>query len=325
MSMYEDLVIQTQGNYERYYNVYARGGTPYKLAEPTKLTHDQQIQRLVDEIAQADCVLVGGASGLSAAGGGDFYYGDTPSFREHFGKFADKYGIQGAFAGTFRHTTLNAPVRAPYRDLDALLAGKDFFVLTTNQDTQFIKLYPEQKVAEIQGDHRFFQCARCCTDDVWDAVEPVERMVEAMGDGTSVPDELIPRCPHCGGEAFPWVRGYGNFLQGKRYEAEYEKVSQYLRDHQEQRILFLELGVGRMTPMFIQEPFWNLAAGLPRGRYLSVNDRYDFMPEQLGEKDNGLVIVGDIAQVLHEARQRAEGVGDAAGASDGEQAHAAQA
>ena len=28
-----------------------------------------------------------------------------------------------------------------------------------------------------------------------------------------VPDELIPRCPHCGAEMFPWVRGYGNFLQ----------------------------------------------------------------------------------------------------------------
>ena len=35
-----------------------------------------------------------------------------------------------------------------------------------------------------------------------------------------VPDELIPRCPHCGAEMFPWVRGYGNFLQGKKYAGE---------------------------------------------------------------------------------------------------------
>ena len=40
-------------------------------------------------------------------------------------------------------------------------------------------------------------------------------MIAAMGEGTMVPDELIPRCPHCGAEMFPWVRGYGNFLQGK--------------------------------------------------------------------------------------------------------------
>ncbi len=46
-------------------------------------------------------------------------------------------------------------------DLDAILAEKDFFVLTTTkQDTQFVKLYPREKVAEIQGDHRFFQCSR---------------------------------------------------------------------------------------------------------------------------------------------------------------------
>ena len=30
------------------------------------------------------------------------------------------------------------------KDLDALLKGKDFFILTTNQDTQFVKLYPDK-------------------------------------------------------------------------------------------------------------------------------------------------------------------------------------
>ena len=259
---------------------------------------------------------MGGASGLSAAGGGDFYYGDTPSFREHFGKFAEKYGVRGAFDGSFRrwetpeekwaylstflYTTQTAPVRAPYLDLGALLAGKDFFVLTTNQDTQFVKLYPEDKVAEIQGDHRFFQCARCCSDDTWDAVEPVRQMIEAQGDDTRIPTELIPRCPHCGGEAFPWVRGYGNFLQGRKYEGEYRKVSDWLAAHAERRLLLLELGVGRLTPMFIQEPFWNLTLSLPHARYVAVNDKYDLLPAQIA--DRGMVIVADIARVLADAR-----------------------
>lgn len=316
MSFYEDLVTQTQMNYERYYPVYARGGAPYELAEPSPLSYEEQVEHLVHEIQKADCVLVGGASGLSAAGGGDFYYGDTPSFREHFGKFAERYGIKGAFDGSFRrwetpeekwaylstflHTTQSAPVRAPYLDLDALLDSKDFFVLTTNQDTQFVKLYPEEQVAEIQGDHRFFQCARCCTDDTWDAVEPVRKMIEAQGDDMRIPSELIPRCPHCGGEAFPWVRGYGNFLQGAKYQDEYEKVSRWLGAHTDERVLFLELGVGRMTPMFIQEPFWNLTLALPKARYISINDRYDLLPAQIA--DRGLVIVADIARVLSDAR-----------------------
>ena len=49
------------------------------------------------------------------------------------------------------------------------------------------------------------------------------RYDSAMGEGTMVPDELIPRCPHCGAEMFPWVRGYGNFLQGKKYEEDMRK------------------------------------------------------------------------------------------------------
>lgn len=318
MTFYENLVMQTQQNYSLYYHLYQQGGSPYKMSSRPKPEWKEQIHQMATAISEAECIVVGGASGLSAAGGGDFYYSDTPSFRKYFGRFAEKYGIKGAFNGTFRHwetpnekwafmatflhTTINAPLREPYKDLDAIIRGKDFFILTTNQDTQFMKLYADDKVAEIQGDHRFLQCSRCCTDDVWDAIEPVNKMIESLGeDKTAVPDELIPRCPHCGEEAFPWVRGYGNFLEGTKYHEQYRKVSDYIQQHAQRKILFLELGVGRMTPMFIQEPFWNLTLAMPNTHYVAVNDRYDFLPEQI--EDRGQVIVGDIAKVLKEVRE----------------------
>lgn len=315
MTFYEDIVMKTQMNFSKYYGLYASGKTPYILTEKKPLPYPKQIRRLIDEMEEADCIIVGGASGLSAAGGGDFYYKDNESYRKYFGKFAEKYGFQGAFAGmqypfstreehwgyvaTFLNTTQTAPVRKPYLDLDRLLRGKEFFILTTNQDTQFTKLYPEEKISEIQGDHRFFQCANCCTDDTWDAVKPVKEMIRKMGESRYVPTDLIPRCPHCGGEAFPWVRGYGNFLQGKKYESEYRKISDYILKNKDRKILFLELGVGRITPMFIQEPFWNLTLSLPDARYVAVNDRYDFLPKEI--EDKGMTIVGDIAKVLNDA------------------------
>lgn len=315
MSFYENIVMQTQMNYSRYYRVYAAGKTPYVLSKMPPMPYEQQIARLVQEVEAADCIVVGGASGLSAAGGGDFYYDDTPSFRQYFGKYAKKFGFRGAFSGmqyhfstreefwgyvaTFLYTTQHAPVREPYLYLDVILRGKDFHILTTNQDTRFVKLYPEETVSEIQGDHRFFQCSQCCCDDTWDAVRPVEDMIAAMGEGTSVPTELIPRCPHCGAEAFPWVRGYGNFLQGRKYDGEYQKISRYIQERREKRLLFLELGVGRMTPMFIQEPFWNLTLNLPNARYISVNDKYDFLPADIEEK--GMAVTGDISKVLADA------------------------
>lgn len=312
---YERLVMQTQMNYSNYYSVYAQGGTAEPLSHKKALPYDQQIKLFAQKIKEADHIIVGGASGLSAAGGGDFYYTDSPSFYKYFGKFAKKYGIKGAFDGmryhwqsreefwgylaTFLYTTQHAPLRSPYKDLQKILQGKDYFILTTNQDTQAIKAFPEEKVAEIQGDHRYFQCSRQCTDDIWDAVKPVEEMVKSMGDGTAVPTDMIPHCPHCGAEAFPWVRGYGNFLEGTKYHQEYAKVTDYLKHNMtDGKVLFLELGVGRLTPMFIQEPFWALTDQLPDAYDIMVNRDYQFLPKKIENK--GLAIKDDLARVLND-------------------------
>ncbi|WP_295730562.1 NAD-dependent protein deacetylase [uncultured Limosilactobacillus sp.] len=317
-TMYEQLVIQTQMNYSQYYGVYASGRTPVKLTEKPQPSYDEQIKIFVDKIKEADHIVIGGASGLSAAGGGDFYYTDSPSYKKRFAKFYEKYSFKGAFAGmqhrwesreefwgylaTFLYTTQHAEIRRPYKDLRAILKERDYFIVTTNQDTQAIKAFPEEKVAQIQGDHRFFQCSQQCTDEVWDAVKPVEEMVKAMGDSTKVPTEMIPRCPHCGAEAFPWVRGYGNFLEGTRYQQEYQKISDDLEKHIQahDKILFVELGVGRMTPMFIQEPFWALTNNLPNSFDVMVNNEYQFLPEQI--EDKGVAIKGDIAKVLDDVK-----------------------
>lgn len=174
--------------------------------------------------------------------------------------------------------------------------------MTTNQDTQAINAFPEEKVAEIQDDHRFLQCSQQCTDDIWDAVQPVNQMVEAMGDGTAVPDKLIPRCPHCDAEAFPWVRGYGNFLEGRRYHEEYAKITNYLRKIMNNgKVLFLELGVGRLTPMSIQEPFWQLTQNLPDAYDIMVNRDYQFLPQAI--EDKGIAIKADLRQALDDVVQ----------------------
>ncbi len=315
MTFYEQLVNETQMNYMVYRGVYASGGTAETLSTKESLPYTKQVDELVKKIKDAEVIIVGGASGLSAAGGGDFYYEDNESYRKYFGKYAKKYGFKGAFAGTFArwnsrteywgylatflHTTINAEVRKPYIDLDKILKDKEFFILTTNQDTQFMKLYPENKVAEIQGDHRFFQCSRCCSDYTWDSVEIVNNLIEKMGDDTSIPEDMIPRCPNCGAEAFPWVRGYGNFLTQSKYEGEYKKISDYILKNKNKKILFLELGVGRITPMFIQEPFWRLTEKLPNSYYISINKDYNFLPKSI--ENRGMVIVHDIGKVLSDA------------------------
>lgn len=179
-----------------------------------------------------------------------------------------------------------------------LLQGKNYHIMTTNQDFQFTRVVPEEKLSAIQGDSRYYQCSRRCHDQIYDNRETVYAMNEAIDENLCIPSEMIPHCPKCGAEMEPWVRGY-TFLEGAKYREEYRKINEFLEQNKEKKILFLELGVGRMTPMFIQEPFWNLTYSLPQAFYITVNPKDALLPGEIEKK--GLAIREDIAVVLRDA------------------------
>lgn len=98
----------------------------------------------------------------------------------------------------------------------------------------------------------------------------------------------------------PWVRGW-TFLEGKKYHEEHEKLNAFLNANKDKKILFLEIGVGRMTPMFIQKPFWNLTYTLPDVFYITINPKDARVPKELASK--GLALHEDIAKVLTDVQK----------------------
>ena len=58
------------------------------------------------------------------------------------------------------------------------------------------------------------------------------------------------------------------------------------------------------TPMFIQEPFWELTNSLKDAYYISVNSEYQFLPEFI--EDKGIAILGDIGTVLKDLQKAKE-------------------
>ena len=84
-------------------------------------------------------------------------------------------------------------------------------------------------------------------------------------------------------------------------EERYRKVTDWFDAHAHQKILFLELGVGRITPAFIQEPFWALTAQSPQASYIAVNNKTQFLPRAI--EDRGLAVRADIADVLADVRK----------------------
>jgi len=275
--------------------------------------YQDNIETLRKKIEEADAIVVGGAAGMSEAIGHTSFYHTDENFLKHFGKFADKYGFENLFMGyhypfptseerwAFLATEMklihDAEPGQPYLDLLQLLQDKDYFIVTTNQDAQFSKTFPDEKISLIQGDLRYFQCGSRCHDQIHFNQEQVEEMYANI-EGTRIPTAFIPVCSTCGQEMEPWVRSRV-FLEGSFYQNELRKYNEFIIKNKDKKILFLELGVGTMTPMFIKEPFWNMTYHFPNAYYITINPRDAVVPQELREK--GLAIKEDIAQALQDA------------------------
>lgn len=125
------------------------------------------------------------------------------------------HSLQGTIARNLC-MILDARTGQPYYDLSEILKDKNYYILTTNQDTQFTRLFPEEKISAIQGDWRCFQCSSRCHDGLYDSVETLHKLNDAIDSDLRVPTDMIPRCPKCGAEMEPWVRSW-TFLEGKKY------------------------------------------------------------------------------------------------------------
>lgn len=284
--------------------------------EVHRYSYEEQVKILTHKIQESDAIVVGGASGMSAAAGYLHYYVRDKMFVENWGAYEKKYGFHSTFDGFYYpyktpeerwgfiaslvSHIMDEPAGQPYFDLQDLLRGKNFHILTTNQDLQFIKVFPEEKVSEIQGEWRYLQCSRRCHDALYDAVKPIHDMAAAIDENLKIPTELLPHCPKCGALMEPWVRSF-IFLEGKKYREEYQKINDFLNKNHNKKILFLELGVGRMTPMFIQEPFWKMTYAWPQAYYISINPKDALLPDNLADK--GIAIKEDIAKVLVDVKE----------------------
>ncbi len=267
---------------------------------------------LKSKIEEADAIVVGGASGMSAASGFRFYYQDDEVFRQMAGSLREKYGFRNMFDGFYHPRTTKGEHWAlklrtikyvyecetgeTYTDLAELLEGKNYYIVTTNQDAQFYRVFPENRITRLQGDWRYFQCKDCCHDEIYYNKDMVMELNDKIVNDC-LPKEYIPRCPVCGGEMDVWVRSR-EFLEGSFYQKELQRYMSFLQANSRRKMLFLELGVGMMTPMFIKEPFMNMVYQWPHAFYVPINPQHAIIPKEIAGKS--LAVNDDIAFALKE-------------------------
>ncbi len=108
--------------------------------------------------------------------------------------------------------------------------------------------------------------------------------------------ELVPHCPHCGKLLTMNLRCDDSFVEDAGWHAAAERYSEFLRRHEGQKILFLELGVGGNTPVIIKYPFWRMTAGNQKAVYACVNLGKACAPRDIEERS--VCINKDIGEIL---------------------------
>ena len=283
-----------------------------RLTSQSTKSFSKQIERLREALDDAGAVVVGAGAGLSIAAG---YTYSGERFDALFGDFAARYGFADMYSGGFhpydtleeywafwsRYIMCNRYEPAPhpvYEQLLDLVHDRDYFAITTNVDHCFQRAgFDKRRLFYTQGDYGLFQCSRPCCQETFDNEGTVRAMVAQQHD-LRIPSELVPHCPHCGAPMTMNLRCDDAFVEDDGWHAASERYSDFLRRHQNMRVLYLELGVGGNTPAIIKYPFWQMTAKNPRATYACVNLGEAVAPVEIA--DRSILIDADIAQVAAE-------------------------
>jgi NAD-dependent SIR2 family protein deacetylase len=293
-----------------------------------KINTADGVSRLKHTLASCDTVIIGAGAGLSTSAG-FIYTGER--FQKYFKDFADKYHFADMYSGGFypyetleehwaywsRYIYVNRYMNPPkplYDRIFELVKDKDYFVLTTNVDHCFQKSgFDKNRMFYTQGDYGLFQCSQPCHDKTYDNEEIVKKMLETQGftiesdengnvlkiNGNlkmEIPAELVPVCPKCGKPMSMNLRADNTFVEDEGWQEHAELYTRFLRNHQNTKTLFLELGVGYNTPGIIKYNFWKMTDEWKDATYACLNYCEAASPGEI--EDKSICINEDIGSVI---------------------------
>ena len=156
--------------------------------------------------------------------------------------------------------------------------------------------FDKSRLFYTQGDYGLWQCSKACHNKTYDNETEVRQMLAQQRD-MKIPSKLIPRCPVCDAPMTMNLRCDDTFVQDRGWYAAQSRYADFLRQHKQGKVLFLELGVGNNTPVIIKYPFWRYTMENPKATYACVNNGRAFSPKEIA--DRSIYIYEDIGTVLN--------------------------
>lgn len=268
------------------------------------------IQKLKEEIENSEYILIGAGSGLSTSAG--FLY-DGKRFEDNFKDYIKKYGFTDMYsAGFYNFPTLeeywayfslyvyinryDIEENETYLNLYNIVKNKNYFVITTNVDGRFAdSKFDKDKIFAVQGDFSLFQCSKPCRQETFYNEKYIREMIKYKKE-MKIPTELIPKCPYCGENMSMNLRADSTFVQDKNWDKQKSKYENFLKNSNNSKILFLELGVGFNTPSIIKYNFWRMTLNNKKSVYASINLGECYSASDIEERS--ICIDADISEVL---------------------------
>lgn len=284
-----------------------------------------EINFATEAIKNADRILIGIGSGISAAGGLSYtdpelakrWYPEYFSLGKHsiseiMGDFwpttiSDKNAVAywGFWAQHIHHIRYEAKALQPYQDLFDIVRDKDYFLCSTNVDGQLEKAgFDKRKIFAPQGDYALFQCEKPCSQDVYDNKAMIDTMLENMVSPLDISKQDIPHCPRCGRFLIPNLRCDFRFV-GKPHMENLKAYQEFLDKSEDNKLVLLELGVGFNTPGIIRLPFERITAEYANANLIRVN--FEDASVNPIIQNRSISIMEDIQQVLLNIRDKIAG------------------
>lgn len=122
--------------------------------------------KIKELIKNADAIVIGAGAGLSASAGIDY---SKESFKKNFKELISAYGMTDMYTSSFynfkaeeerwsywvkhiNYSFILPKALDTYKNLFKIVKDKNYFVITTNVDGQFLKSgFDKNKVFEVQG------------------------------------------------------------------------------------------------------------------------------------------------------------------------------
>lgn len=268
------------------------------------------IQKLKEEIENSEYILIGAGAGFSTSAG--FLY-DGKRFEDNFKDYIKKYGFTDMYsAGFYNFPTLeeywayfslyvyinryDIEENETYLNLYNIVKNKNYFVITTNVDGRFAdSKFDKDKIFAVQGDFSLFQCSKPCRQETFYNEKYIREMIKYKKE-MKIPTELIPKCPYCGRNMSMNLRADSTFVQDKNWDKQKSKYENFLKNSDNSKILFLELGVGFNTPSIIKYNFWRMTLNNKKSVYASINLGECYSASDIEERS--ICIDADISEVL---------------------------